>query len=350
MPFYDGTKILSLKDIDGFDPDLYLCTSNRSAGKTTFFGRWFVRRYVKQDEKFVLLYRWGYELQDVATKFFNDLEPLFFPGYKMTDKQRHKGIYTELFLTPPDSDTPQTCGYALALNKADQIKKVSHIFNEVQRMLFDEFMPETGEYCSNEIEKFYSIHKSIARGHGEQVRRVPVYMISNPVTILNPYYAALGISDRLNADTKFLRGRGWVMEQGYNDSAKQAEEQSGFYKALGGTKYGAYGAQGVYLSDSDTFIQPPNGRGQYLATIRYNGVEFAVRAFPNEGIVYCDKAVDSTFPHKLAVTTDDHQINYVMLAQYRSFVEQMRYFFERGSFRFFDQQSKQAILQALSYR
>ena len=29
--YYDGTKLLSLKDINGNTPELYICTSNRSA-------------------------------------------------------------------------------------------------------------------------------------------------------------------------------------------------------------------------------------------------------------------------------------------------------------------------------
>ena len=34
--YYDGTKLLSLQDINGNKPEIYMCTSNRSAGKTTF--------------------------------------------------------------------------------------------------------------------------------------------------------------------------------------------------------------------------------------------------------------------------------------------------------------------------
>ena len=42
--YYDGTKLLSLNDIDGNRPEIYICTSNRSAGKTTWFNRYVVRR------------------------------------------------------------------------------------------------------------------------------------------------------------------------------------------------------------------------------------------------------------------------------------------------------------------
>ena len=57
MADYDGTKLLSLKDINGKKPEIYICTSNRTAGKTTYFNRYFVNRFIKYSEKFILLYR-----------------------------------------------------------------------------------------------------------------------------------------------------------------------------------------------------------------------------------------------------------------------------------------------------
>lgn len=54
--------------------------------------------------------------------------------------------------------------------------------------MFDEFQSENNDYCPNEVQKFISVHTSVARGQGKQLRYVPVYMLSNPVTLLNPYY------------------------------------------------------------------------------------------------------------------------------------------------------------------
>ena len=45
--YYDGTKLLSLKDIDGNQPEIYLCTTNRTGGKTTYFSRLLVNRFLK---------------------------------------------------------------------------------------------------------------------------------------------------------------------------------------------------------------------------------------------------------------------------------------------------------------
>lgn len=341
--YYDGTKLLSLKDINGLDPDLYLCTTNRTAGKTTYFSRLLVNRFVKRNEKFGLIYRFKYELDDIPNKFFKDINSLFFPDMEMKSQVRAKGIYHELFLNNI------ACGYALSLNCADTLKKYSHIFSDISSMFMDEFQSETGHYCPNEVEKFISLHTSVARGQGKMYRRVPVYMCGNPVTLLNPYYVALGISSKLQKSTHFLRGDGFVLEQGYSANAEKAQRESAFNRAFSENGYTAYTAQGIYLNDNDAFVEKISGIGKYIATIKYNGKSYAIREFQKQGVIYCDNRADESFPFRLAVTTEDHNVNYVMLQNNLLFIDRMRYFFERGCFRFKDLSCKNAIISMLSF-
>ena len=343
--YYDGTKLLSLKDINGNTPEIFICTSNRTAGKTTYFSRMLVNRFLKQGKKFALLYRFNYELDDCAEKFFKDINTLFFNGMTMTSKRCANGIYHTLFL----DDKP--CGYALTLNSADSLKKFSHLLCDADAIYMDEFQSETNHYCSDEVRKFRSIHTSLARGQGKQRRYLPVYMCGNPVSLINPYYVALDISTRLTEDTKFLRGDGFVLEQGYNKSADISQQESGFNRAFKDTAYGNYASQGKYLNDNLSFVEKPdtNERPKYLATIKYLGDEYAIKEYKELGIIYCDNKADTTFTYKISVTTDDHNVNYVMLRANDFFITQMRYFFERGCFRFKDLKCKEAILKLVSY-
>ena len=64
--------------------------------------------------------------------------------------------------------------------------------------------------------------------------------------------------------------------------------------------------------------------------------------------MYCDNRVDSTFGFKIAVTTDDHNINYIMLKNNDFFIKTIRFYFERGCFRFKDLKCKEALITALS--
>ena len=347
--YYDGTKLLSMKDINGNTPEIFMVTSNRTAGKTTYFSRLLVNRYIKRGDKFMLIYRFNYELDNCADKFFKDIASLFFPEYRMESKKQGKGIYHDLYIGKVGDDKTKHCGYAVSLNNVDQLKKNSHLFSDAMAMLFDEFQSETNHYCADEVNKFISLHTSVARGHGKMVRYVPVYMCGNPVTLLNPYYVEMDIATRLNSNVRFLRGEGFVLEQGHNEAAQRAQEESGFNAAFSRNKYTAYSGQGAYLEDNTAFIEEPMGRKRYLSTISYKGCLYALRSYDDAGVIYCDKRPDTTFPNRIAVTTNDHQINWVMLRSNDMFIQSMRYYFDRGCFRFKDLQCKEAVMKMLSY-
>lgn len=348
--YYDGTKLLSLKDLNGNTPEIYICTTNRTGGKTTYFGRLCVKKFIDKGEKFGLLFRYNYELDGIADKFFKDIGSLFFPNLVMRSERKARGIYHELFLSNKgNEETEKSCGYALSLNSADQLKKYSHLLSDTKRLIFDEFQSETNHYCQNEVEKFISIHTSLARGHSEQCKYLPVFMLGNPVSILNPYYVELGIADRLKSDTKFLKGNGFVMEQGYVESASVAQKESAFNQAFSTNKYVAYSSENLYLNDNQAFVEKPNGKSRYLGTLKYKNKEYALREFAEHGIIYCDDKADTTYPFKLSVTTSDHNVNYVMLKKNDLFLMNLRYYFEKGCFRFKDLSCKEVVLKMLSY-
>lgn len=343
MEYYDGTRLLSTLDISGKRPEIYVCTGNRTGGKTTYFSRLCVNRFIRNREKFGLIYRYGYEVDDCAEKFFKDIGSLFFQGMKMKSKKVAKGVFHELFIDE------KSCGYAIPLNQSEQVKKYSHFFSDIDRMLFDEFQSETNHYCSDEVRKFISVHTSVARGQGQPVRYVPVYMLGNTVTLLNPYFTAMGISSRLKTDTKILRGDGYVVEQAFIESASTAQLESGFNRAFSGSDYVAYSAQSVYLNDSKSFIERPEGNSKYLCTLKYKRKTYAVREFSESGYLYCDDRADMTFPVRICITTEDHDINYVMLKNNEFMLSNFRFLFERGCFRFKNLECKDTIMTALSY-
>lgn len=341
MMYYDGTKLLSMQDINGKRPEIYLCTTNRTGGKTSYFSGMLVRRFKKTREKFMLVYRYKYELEDCADKFFKDIRDIWFPNDNMTSKSM--AVFKKLFLNDVE------CGYAVSVNQAEAVKKYAHLFSDTGSMFMDEFQSETNTYVPNEVKKFISIHTSVARGQGEQVRYVPVYMCGNPVTLLNPYYIEMGISERLRTETRFLKGDGFVLEQGYVDSAAEAQKGSAFNRAFAKNDYVAYAGQGVYLNDNVAFIGRPEGVNRYIATLRYCGKNYAIREYPHLGFMYCDDKADDYYPVRITVTTEDHEVNYVMLRRSDAMLSQFRYFFELGAFRFKNLSCKEAVLKALAY-
>lgn len=359
MEYYNGARLLSKLDLDGQKPQFYICTTNRSGGKTTFFSRFLLDNFLQKGEKFILLYRYDYELQDVSTRFFKDIGSLFFKSKCMMEKSVGKGVLKELYvgdinlqddIEKLDIDIMSPCGYAIAINKADSIKKYSHFLTDADNILFDEFQSETNSYCPNEITKFLSIMTSVCRGHGKTFRYVRVIMLSNQVSILNPYFTEMGISTRLTSETKFLRGNGWVLENGFIEGASEAMKNSPLARAFKNNAYIAYSSENVYLNDSTAFIEaPPSEHGKYIATIKYGGNNFGLLSYPNEGILYVTRKYDINFPYRLSVTTNDHDTNYIMIKNNYDFISNLRFYFERGCFRFKDSLCKECIIKTLSY-
>lgn len=353
--YYNGQKLLSLKDINGNTPEIYIVDGNRTSGKTTYFNKYLVSNFLKSNKKFALLYRFNYELDNISEKFFKDIQSLFFNDLEMSDKTQSKGIYHELFIRMKTDDEKNendwmSCGYAIALNNADSIKKMSHLFSDVSIMLFDEFQSETNHYCPNEIQKFQSIHASLARGHGEQSKYLPVIMLSNSVSSINPYYSAFGISERLQKNTKFLRGNGFVLERNFNETASSAMKKSSFSSAFKNSNYLDYSASNKFLNDSDSFIEKINGRGRYCFTLKSENKSYGVIEYPDIGVIYVSDKPDLSFSIKIAVDVNDHDINYLLLSHYDDYISKLRFFFERGCFRFKNQNCKNAIMKLLNYK
>lgn len=343
IEYYTPFSLLNKKDLNGNKPEIYIVTSNRTAGKTTVFNKFMIDSFKKENKVFALLYRYAYELDTVGNAFFNDIGGLFFPKDKFECVKKNKGLYAELYLNQVK------CGYALALSYAYKIKKFSHIFNDVSHILFDEFMAEDNVYLSDEVSRLRSLHTSIARGHGEQVRYVPIYMVSNPITILNPYYTALRIAERLRPETRFLRGNGFVLEYNINESAKEAYQKSAFNMAFSDNGFANFESEAKYLLDNDSFIEKLTGKSRYMLTFCCDGKDYAVREYSEHGVMYVSKNVDMSCPLRIAVTTSDHKINYVMLQSNRTVLGYLRSMFQRGAFRFKDLECKNALIKALSY-
>ena len=341
--YYDGTKLLSMSDINGEQPEIYLTTGNRSIGKTTWFNRYCVKDFIKKHKKFCLVYRWNYELSDCADKFFKDIQRLFFPEHEMTEKRRANNIFVELFLDG------QSCGYCVTLNNADALKKFSHLLCDVDKMVFDEFQSENTHYCPNELNKLLSIHTSIARGNGEQVRRVPLFMLSNTVSIINPYFLSLGISDRLQGNTKYLKGDGFVLEQSFIEEVANAQVNSAFNRAFKNENYVAYASQNVYLNDDDAFIDKPTGNSSYICTIKHMDTEYAIRMYYQDGLYFMDKNIDSDYKVKLTFNAQSHVDNYIMVGTSSPYTLMLKSIFERGKLRFKNQECKHAFFEMLRY-
>lgn len=340
--YYDGTKLLSMLDLHNEKPEIYISTSNRSAGKTTFFTKMIVNRFIRKHEKFIILYRYKYETRNCSDKIFSGVKDLFFKDYTMTEKTMCNGCYRELFLAKND-ETPLSCGYAISINCADILKKYSHLLSDATSILFDEFQTENDCYCDNEIQKFISLHNSLARGSGKQSKYLPVYMLSNTVNLCNPYYMELGVTERLYKDTKYLRGCGWVVEQCYNTSASEALKQSTFNRAFSMNKYLNYSMNGSYLLEDKSFIEKPSGNSRYFCTLLLRDQKVSIYQY--ETFYYCSNICPKNGSINIACDLASFNIHNQSKLRYN--ISIFKDVFVSGNMRFQNQSVKNIFLQCV---
>ena len=193
-----------------------------------------------------------------------------------------------------------------------------------------------------------SLHISIARGDGEQHRYVPLYMASNTVSILNPYYSALGINKMLKKNTKILKGDGWVFERTYNENANAAMTESGFVRAFSKSKYSSFASSNVYLNDNESLIDKPSGGNQYLLTVIYDQKPYNIRKYSD--VVYVSTGCDETFSNRICFNVNDVVDDRALRVTPGNFIVIMlREYFNRGVMRFENLDCKNMALDLLSY-
>lgn len=340
--FYDPNKLLCLKDLDGKKPEIFMCEGNRTAGKTFAFKWVCIRDWLRHGKKFMVLYRYSYELDGAADAFFKDIEQIKLPGHVMTSDWCIRNVALNLYLDK------KHCGYAMCMSNPDVVKKKSATFVDVDKIFMDEYQSESGKYLPNELDRFQSIHTSVARGGGKHTRYVPVYMASNGVTIFNPYSVAFGFSSRLKADTKFIRGHGVVMERTFNQNAAAAIKESAFARAFAGTNYQEYATGDTYMLDDNNFINKWNGRKYAVATLKYHGEYYGIWTIKEKGIHIVSHKYDPGIKLVITGTLQDHSEN-TYFAHSGPILKNLVNMYNRGLMFFEDGACKNAFIDLIGY-
>lgn len=343
--FYNGTKLINSKDINGNKPGIFVVDGNRSAGKTTYYSRMFINRFKRYGEKFMLIYRTKNELPGVEDKFFKDIQGLFFPKDLMTAEKREDGTFFELYLNE------KSCGYAIPLSMASKIKKLSHFFSDVKRILFDEFQDSSSNYLPDEVNKFLTVYVSVARGQGLPVRYVPVYMVSNHVSSLNPYYKEWGCSVEVdNIKEGFYKGDGFVIEKNLNLKVANLQKESPVLRAFANTSTAKHIIDNESLSDNHSFIEKIKLKeSNYICNIVCDGETISLRSvyINGEALYYFTDEYNNTFKLSYAVDTQNHDIDTILSGRTRLQMLSVKRAFDNGKCRFSDISVKEKAFKFL---
>lgn len=175
-----------------------------------------------------------------------------------------------------------------------------------------------------------------------------LYMASNTVSLLNPYYSVFGINKMLKYNTRFLRGDGWVFERTYNENASTAYKESGIARAFQGASYNEYASENKYLKDNDCLIGKPTGQSRYICTIRFNEKMYNVRRY--DTYMYISLGADESFPTRICFTKNDVIDNTAIRVNSTHYIVAMlREYFNRGLLLFENLECKDMIFDVISF-
>ncbi len=337
--FYDGNRILTMKDINGKDPEIYMITGNRSAGKTTFFYNWSLKQFFKTGKHFYLITRYKYELKACAENFVSVVSQFF----HLKGEIKYKMIENCFLRTVLEDDQGEhTLCFTIAINSVGNVKLLSNLLAGGSHAVIDEFQSLDNVYIKDEFSKLIQIIVSISREKGNPSKRLPLIMLSNMVSLLNPYFYELKVLNRLRDGAKFIKGDKWVLEININEFAQNSINSNISVGSLDrDTVNGLY-----YLLDNNVLIENLTGKNTYVATVISEGRLYGLRYYEKEDCYYFSDRADKTYKPYLAVTVQDISPTALYNPEYNNV---LRGIYNAGKFRFQNADCRAVLFNLLCY-
>ena len=235
----------------------------RGDGKTFAAKEQAIRNAINKNEQFIYLRRYKTELA-ARTSFFADIAYKF-PDFKFSISGH------EAKMQRPGSKEWETIGYFVALSNSQQKKSVAYPL--VTLIIFDEFIIDRGavHYLPNESKAFLDFYSTVDR-YQDKTRAL---LISNTVSIMNPYFVAWGIRD--TGTEWFKDPTGFVVVHFIRDSAFTDEvKKTRFGQFIEGTEYADYAIGAEFRDNTGALVKRKEEDFKYLATIETKTGIFSV--------------------------------------------------------------------------
>lgn len=248
--YYDFGPVLSRNSA------IVMVMGARGLGKSYGAKRLAIRNWVRKGDEFIYLRRFKPELKTRDT-FFNDIA-WEFPEYDF----RVNGNVAEGKLKTDENWS--IMGYFAALSVAQSYKSTP--FPKVTVAIFDEFIIEKGatRYLDNEVTKLLDFYSTVDR-YDDRLR---LLMLSNSVSIMNPYFARWKIAP----DHEFnMRGDGFICAHFVDSEAfrnEVARTRFGKFVMNYDEGYAAYSIDNKFADNYDDFVMKKTGNAEYLLTLR----------------------------------------------------------------------------------
>lgn len=184
--FYDWPKTLS------YNAPLTLVVGARGIGKTFGLRLQCIRDFIRDGSRFVEIFRYKNEVKGASRGYFDKLALL-----EELSAWEFKSDQSGGYIRPKGAKEWQRIAYFVPMTRYQDAKKET--FARVRRIFLDEFIIDRanqyGRYLPREFARYANIVDTVTRqqaGDGTQPRG---YLLGNSLDLINPYFAALGISE-----------------------------------------------------------------------------------------------------------------------------------------------------------
>lgn len=277
-----GGKYWNIKDILPYQRHFNFINSIRNMGKSYTTAGFFIERFIKHKEKFILLTRTAKEKEEGALRKWVD--KVMFKEYQSIP---WTVVGEDMFLTPEkDKNTWEIMGHCRALSEAIKVKKQS--FVNVKWGCMEEYMLEPRHmdlYVKgwNEPDLLLNIYHTIDR----EEDKFTLFLLGNNTAFYNPYHLHPAFNIPPTPQGEIWKSEN-VLFQFYqpNEEMIQSKKMNKFLRMVEGTEYGSYAVKGIYVGDKNDFIESRTQKAIFCFNIRANQFHCGVWCDSNAGLVY----------------------------------------------------------------
>lgn len=199
----------------------YMFVGARGIGKTFSCIRFCLQKFLKEGKETIVIRRWKQEAEETRRQYFDNIAE-FFPKFLF----RVEGKFGYVAAKPEKDENgklkrPQwkRCVTFLDLNTISATKSIS--YNNVDYIIYDEFLPDDNRYLRNEPRILLNFYLTVDRYHD----RVRLFMVSNAVKIANPFFAQYNVrmfdDGKVHTYNNGFLGVQFPQKKGFQEAAKK---------------------------------------------------------------------------------------------------------------------------------
>lgn len=335
--YYDGAKLVS------YNAPISMTCGARSTGKTYYYKRRAIRRWLKQGSTTTYMRRYDEQIKALLRKrsFVSDLLANGeFPDVEI----RQNGRLIEV--RKPGAKNFKPAIYFTPLSAYENEK--SGFDAKTDTLIYDEFIKESRKvpYLDNEASALMNFWETLDRRED----RVRIFMLGNAADLINPFFLEWRITIRpgMPRFTKWQNGNIILEYAETSEAFDVRSRESNIGRVTAGTAYDSYARLNQFADlNNDFIVKDKPSRATHICTFRYMGDSLGVWLDPKEGEYHVTLGAPSDNRPVYAITREDMRPNLVMLKRSEPMIKTLGRMYRYGYIYFDRVKSRESFLGLL---